>query len=51
MKKPKIKIMAIGDLHGDTKLAKRLAKVVSVMEVNDVNKPLRPVQERLPFDE
>ena len=30
-------------------LAKRLAKVVSTMEVNDVNK--RPVQERLPFDD
>ena len=32
-------------------LAKRLAKVVSTMEINDVNKPLPPVQERLPFDE
>ena len=30
-------------------LAKRLAKVVSTMEVNDVNK--RPIQERLPFDD
>ena len=32
-------------------LAKRLAKVVSTMEVNDVNKPLPPIQERLPFDD
>jgi phosphate:Na+ symporter len=32
-------------------LAKRLAKVVSTMEVNDVNKPLPPIQERLPFED
>ena len=36
MKKPKIKIMAIGDLHGDTALAKKLAKRATKEKVDIV---------------